>query len=365
MKRKTIMRLTAVLLLTAIPLQLFAKKVSDNEKHLMNQIAVNCSETPILYKPESVVNNNKVAEFNDSVRWVTRDIKELMKTSPEADKSEHKIMGKPFKEHIARCIDVFNKNQAALEQRANNQPKNEAVSKIESALFNCKVITKNSSSGDMDETSRIFAEFPEFYAEYISNRDAAYALDEKVKQWKTNEIASCDHKVQVLKRQYDKEQAAIIAKATQEKEARKAKELAKEKERQRQIAEQKKREKKHLEAKTKKAKALGFRAYQAGLVKIIDLLNSGRLSLEEARSYLIETTSSDKFKFQSLINDYVVYAYTKDSFDVVQVALERKSGKFYGEGSELSHGLYRIKDTEEFTTLLGSRRQILVLGNVE
>lgn len=349
------MRLVAFFLLITLPLQITAQEVGRNEKSFMKQIVLNCSETPVLYKEGYVIQERDVQAFQDSVRWVTRDVEALLKTMPEADKSEYKIKGKSFKEHISHCLDVFNKNQAALESRDSSQPNEDATAKLESALFSCKVILGNKGA----------AEFPGFYADYIKNRDEALALDGRVREWRQEEREACDQQVLVLKQKYDKEQAAILAKARKEEEVRKAKALAEEKERQHQAAERQKREKMVLEEKSRKAKALGFDNYQAGLLGVVERLESGKLSLDKAESYLIETTSSDRFKVQSVVDDYVIYAYTKDSFDIVQVAIPKKSGRYYGDGTGIAQGFYHIKDTEEFSTIFGDKRQILVLGEVE
>lgn len=349
------MRLLAFFLIITLPLQTIAQEVGRNEKSFMGQIVLHCSETPVLYKEDYVIQESDVQAFQDTVRWVTRDVEALLKTMPEADKSEYKIKGKSFKEHISHCLDVFNKNQAALERRTSSQPNKDATAKLESALFSCKVILRNKGA----------AEFPGFYSDYIKNRDEAFALDGRVKQWRQEEREVCDQQVLVLKQEHDKEQAAMIAKARKEEEVRKAKALTEEKERQHQAAERQKREEMVLEEKSRKAKALGFDSYQAGLLGVTERLESGKLSLVEAESYLIETTPRDKFKVQSVVDDYVIYAYTKDSFDIVQVAIPKKSGRYYGDGAGISQGFYHIKDTEEFATIFGGKRQVLVLGEVE
>jgi hypothetical protein len=100
------------------------------------------------------------------------------------------------------------------------------------------------------------------------------------------------------------------------------------------------------------------------LLKIIGELGAGRVGLGQAKTYLIETKNDD-FKMQSIVDNYVVYAYTNESFDTVQVALKKQTGRYYGGGERIPGGYYQITDVEEFATVFGGKRQIVVVDEVK
>ncbi|MBI3584218.1 MAG: cell envelope integrity protein TolA [Nitrospinae bacterium] len=149
------------------------------------------------------------------------------------------------------------------------------------------------------------------------------------------------------------------------KEKKRQEELARQKEEEdlNKVAEEEAKETQEIyEKMSKKAKQLGYSlGVCKGIYDTIVNISDGTQSFESAKKCLISPGGYDIFRVQSLAGNFIIYMHERRG---QQFALIKEQGKFYGDSSLLENGFFKIIDTQRFTTILGSEKELLVFKRV-
>ncbi|SHF91168.1 DUF4398 domain-containing protein [Vibrio gazogenes] len=321
---------------------------------LMDSIARRCTSMPKLDFPRPDPYADTALDlYKQRKRWFMKDLKELKEMNPDMLNSEYIIGGQPFNETLSHCqslIDVTESELAKIPSRDVQQ----AVDKV---LSNCELGKKW-----IDNPTRYNTNYS-----YISDLFYSYKEQlEKIRQqkvdilWKTDELNQCDEvfsskyadlKAAEEKKQHDRMVAERAVQA--ERDAKQAKIDAKRAEAQ---AEANRKEQAIHDEKVRKARALGYKDVLKGMTPLMIRLRNGNLSIDDAESYLVDLKYDDVFYLDNIVDDYVIYSNNRTT-----VALPKYDGRFYDMGSPLPRRVYSIEGMEEFVTVLGDTRQVLVL----
>lgn len=251
--------------------------------------------------------------------------------------------GHPFNETAQACLDQVSKIDAGLAEYHRVAPNEEAQDILHTAIENCEMGTKAINSHDSYDNYEGIASYLKTYNESLAE---AKQLDKKVNTWRTAEVADCESnfvaEFEVFKGRYEQLQAVI-----QEREA--AKLAAR---------------KKHIASRNARAKTLGYKGVYFGITRALNNVKSGKESITDIQPYLIEANWNDEFQVQSIANPYVIYGYHNSHDEFIQIAVLKDKNQFYSEDAALVKGLYKLLGIEEFTTVLGVTKQVLVLERV-
>jgi len=275
-------------------------------------------------------------------------MKELTTIYSDADKFTFKppYSNTPFCEIVADINSIITENDRFLADEKANEPDPEVLKKLDIALFPAKCLTRE----DSYSTPSGLNSMGEIYNKYLSAIESAKKEDPRAIAKRQDEINVIQDKGVPLYLKYKQVHDEQSQKNEIEKQA--------------QIAERQAAERQKYKQRTKAAKQLGFEYYQDGICNTIQLLSQGMLSMSNARKCLIYTDDSDYFKVQSVLDDCVIYIYGYGSDDIIQIAVKKEKGKYYGEGSALPRGKYHILKTETFTTVIGASKDIIVLESI-
>lgn len=348
MKLKQIIIISMLILFA--PLQGNAQQFSGEQQDLMNQIARNCNEMPIIHfpRPKDTI-DRELQDFKDSARWFQRDLGKLIAIDPNAEGSMAIVRGKPFKDHLDKCKDIIAKTQLELKKLESVTPSKEAIEVIDKALYFCELANKW-----IDSPKKYNADYDSiesYYKYYIKDRDKSISLDNRVVKYKESELGECNDvfvkKFLNLKAEHDGAEKVKLAKIEDEKSERRMK--------QEEIYRQKNNE----------AKSLGYSGVSGGINSLLDDLNGGYTTINEAQKNLYELESSDRFSVVNVLDEFVIFGSNYNSSEYRQIAIVREKGSYYGEGAEIEDGFYSLVGTEEFVSVLGARTQLVVLKRIK
>lgn len=333
--------------LLVISSQAIAQEVSKKEKSLMKDIARNCQSVPDLKFPRpGVYIDRELQDFQDSEKYFKRDMSALTKLMPDAEQSEFIVWKIPFNQHVSICKSKIKNIRYKLDKEQQAKPNKAAQKKIKFALQQCQ--WANRWLDNLQKWDYLTIE--QYYNSYLEARDAALSMDKRVASWNATEIEMCDT---VFVPKF----IALKKEKTKKNEAKKALQKAVEFEQQQKLSA-------IYKAKEARAVNLGYKGVYEGLVMLVDGLNKGWESLEDVKPYLVEPQPSDRFFVSSIVDDYVIYGYQRNSREYVQVAIEKEAGLFYGNNAPLPYGFYEIKGTNDFVSVLGARQQLIVLKHI-
>jgi hypothetical protein len=317
-----------ILLVLLVPLQVEAQQISIEQNDIMNRITRNCLEMPVIHFPRPEGYDSELREYFDYFRYFSNDLAELRDINPNAESSTAIVHGKPFVEHLANCKKIIESTQAELDKIEASTPNREALTLIDQALWDCNVAINWIDSPEKYNAN--FNGINEIYERYIRNRDKAISLDDRVKSFRNDELEKCNNnfipKFLALKVEYENAEEAI------------------------------------LQQRNDKAKSFGYAGIHTGFTQLIDDLNSGLTTIDDAKKYLYEPIEG--FKVINVLDGVVVYGYNRNSSEYLQLAVVRENGKYYGDGAYIETGLYGIHGIKEFVTVLGARKQLVVLKKV-
>lgn len=337
-------------LLVMISLQpIVAQEIGKKEIVLMNQIARNCLEFPFLKfpRPEIIV-DRELQNYQDHKRWFMRDYGQLKAYNQDALNSQHIIRGKPFSEHVSNCTKLIKTTQSKLENDKSAKPSKKAQTKINDALWQCELASKWIDNPKKYNAN--YSSISTYYDYYINTLNEAQELDNRVVSWKKEEIEKCN---QVFVPKY----LALKEKKQKEDEAKRAVTEAKRLEHQQKIEAA-------YAAKRTKAESLGYKGVYEGITTLVEELNQGYSTIDDVKPYLVVQDYLDKFSVVNLVDNYAVYGYSRNTVEYIQVAVVKQPGQFYGDGAMLADGFYAIDGIAEFITVLGAKKQLIILRKV-
>lgn len=111
-------------------------------------------------------------------------------------------------------------------------------------------------------------------------------------------------------------------------------------------------EKEELEKRTSLAKSKGLETPVDGMLELVEQLEAGRLTLDQAKKLLIFRTGDDQFTVVGT-NDPYVFFQLQDGGLTVQIAIEGKPGRIYEVGSRLKkhyNVIFAVTGIEHFAT---------------
>lgn len=116
--------------------------------------------------------------------------------------------------------------------------------------------------------------------------------------------------------------------------------------------------------RTKEAQALGFKTGSLGICRVASDLMAQRVTLEFMKSTLVFPMESERFVVTGVLDGYAIY--TADGHEnPMQIAVIKKNGVYYGNGSPLGPDRLRFIEIRTFITVAMGNRDILVFAAVE
>lgn len=353
------------------------EKPSQKELWLMSEICENVKNIPVLeFPPPQGREAAYIDNFKMRKKRFEQDIQDLIKLHPDARSSEYPIKGKSFKETIEAGEKLIKENQAKLDAFMATVPSHEAQSIIEDAIMAGNTGTsllKNykgePSKEELEKASALglgtspdYACIKTFYDAYTNNTEKAIKLDPKCATFYKKEIEFLDKSFATpfleIKRTHEAVLAANEAvKAAEEKVAMaRLNELCRSAEMNR-LKEQ--------SALNAEAESLGFPGgARRGIIELIDHLQAGTTLPKEAKQYLIHPHPCDYFKLQNVNAEYAFYSTGITSGKFIQIAIKRTHDGIYQEDSPLPGGPFKFLGYEEFTTVLGTTKQVATFAIV-
>jgi hypothetical protein len=145
--------------------------------------------------------------------------------------------------------------------------------------------------------------------------------------------------------------AEAEARQRAERAAAEAAELAK-------VAEQEKAERARI------AQSLGFARSSLGICRVASDLMAQRITLDVVKSALFFPLASERFAVTGVVEGYAIYT-TEGRDPPMQIAVVKKDGVFYGNGSPLGPDRLRFIEIKTFTTTAMGNRDLLVFAPAE
>lgn len=101
----------------------------------------------------------------------------------------------------------------------------------------------------------------------------------------------------------------------------------------------------HAASKLDKIKSMGFKGIESGVVPLLQGLEAGTKDIDNSRSYVYQLKKRERFTVTNTFDNYIIYTFkVRDEF--WYIAIKKKSGKNYPQGSKISNAnLYKILGT--------------------
>lgn len=329
---------SGALALLLLSVSLVAKEPAPEAQQLMKQLATQGDELRQLVFPISEEQfDYESRHFEREATAIERLLSRLKDIDPDAANSSFEIYGKPFSDRLRATYATIDGNRKVIAAVKADAPNPEALAAVDDALR----VARQAIAGKNH--------LKESYAAYEENMAQASALDIRAIEKRRDEIEKWG--VPLIARYRAAEQAEqeklAVAKA-----ARNAEDDARKRNAQR-----------NRERAKAEAKKLGYENIETGIAATIEQLREGSLTIRDAKKNLVDHDPGDEFRVQSVVGGYVVYAYQhRNAFFQVAVVPERDG--FYGEGAELSTGLYAVQGMQALKTVLGAGTEIIVLKRV-
>lgn len=320
------------------------------ERRLMDNIVRNCvNNIPVVVFPRPDLRvDQDLQSFSDSKRWLKRDLKDLRRINPDAEKSSFFIRGKAFSSHLKLCQKKLDTIQAELNEFISKKPSKIALAKLDNALWSCNVATRWLEEPEkLGDPRRNIAMH---YDRYLVGIERALKLDSKINSWKEAEIKACNEMIVPRSLALKNKQKTKIALKNQRKINEEALKLAQAKE--------------SHDAKTRKSQSLGYKGFYGGITSLLDELGHGQTTIEDFRPYLFLPDSGDRFYVDSIVGESVIYGFKRNSSEYIRIAVKKESGKYYGDGAALADVYYSVVGIEEFVTVLGHTKQVVIFSAV-
>lgn len=337
------------------------QKLTNKELEVAKNIASNClflKEIDYSQSENSI--KNQLVSFRNSKKGIDKNLQKLDTINPSARNSNHIIRKQPFSQLLSNCQAKINSEEQKQSDFASGKSAipptavnlfldGHAVSSFNDAMFDCKV-GKNTLKKSPSKLNQLEG----FYNSYKSNISTAIEADKRILEYKKDRIDDCntnfESKYLSLTAQQEKQQKE---KQQKEQEAK----LAAEEQRRKKEAEIE-----EMEIAT--AKSLGYEGINHGITFMLDNLNDGYTTLDGAKRYLIQKNYVDKFKVINVVGNLVIYGFTRENYEFVQIAVEKEPGRFYGENAKLPNRLFSVTGTETFVSALGAQKQLIVLKEI-
>lgn len=319
----------------------------------MDMLSRNCQELKILTFPRPEGSDFDFRDYKDHVRWIERDLEQLRKIDAASEKSNRVIHGKPFAETLQMGQKIIAENKLKMGAAYAVMPNPKALEEIDKAIWSGQMGAKYMTYPGTNQDAR-FSAMSASYESYENYKKHAVELDSKVLEYRKAELKKCDESFVVpflvLRDKREKENAIKKSIAETSKHAEAVKRDAE----------------KEADWKTKTdiAKAKGFTAPYEGIVELIGELNDETQTLKEAKTLLVFTSDSDQFELASTSDKYSFYTVHSSFHTTVQIAVEKDAEAFYGVGSRLKYGMFKVIGSERFPTVLGAGRDLLILKGV-
>ncbi len=299
------------------------KQPSKQEKDLMGRVILACDSMPKLKFPNPY--QSHIDSFKSSSKNIEKYITDLKKMNPDVMDSAAVIYGETFNSTAWACENQISETREALAQEAAVTPSEEARKIFRAAQISC-----SAGIGYLTDSKfkNKYKSAKGSYKNYVSKLKQAQALDPRIDSWGKTVIDKC-------RTEFAEKFAVIRDQHLLQDEA-------------------------NTKAKTQLANSLGFEGVIKGISNVMRDLKKGKGTVTNIQTNLIEADEFDVFRVQSVAEPYVIYAYVNSS-EFMQIAVVKKSNKFYNEGTMLDDGFYKLLGVEEFTTVLGATQQVLVL----
>lgn len=118
------------------------------------------------------------------------------------------------------------------------------------------------------------------------------------------------------------------------------------------------------EQRTKEAQALGFTTSSLGICRVASDLMAQRVTLDVVKGALFFPMASERFVVSGVVDGYAIYT-AEGREKPMQIAVRKKDGVFYGNGSPLGPDRLQFIEIKTFTTVAMGNRDILVFAVVE
>ena len=331
---------SSLIVLTATAETETPKKIPQREVEIINDLYFQMQEI----KPIESINFDARVDMNldEYVRCrksFQTTYAELIKENPEIDSVPYMVNGRPLAEMIKETNDLIAKNDAFISAAIKDRPNEEAITEIDMAIF------FGSAAVSLIERGESFREISDLYDLYAERKENAVKLDKRVLELRKEKLDALEKKLvepfQKLKQQHDEEEKA---KQDELDSARKQQMAA--------VAEK-------FKKKVDYAKSQGFSdGAREGFFILLDEFKSGVTSPDEVKKTLFYPLISDDFTVQNITSGFVFYI----NEDLQQIAVVRKSGVVYAQGSELQDGPYMFLRMDDFTTVSGAGIQLPVFS---
>lgn len=332
----------------------FAQSESDAVIDVMKNISNGSQKIKLLTFPRPNERIDRELEtFETYSKYIERDLAELGKLDKNAETSTRDIWGKPFASRLQEALRVIKLNRQNLTAAKAAMPKPEALKKIDGAIFDAGLGTKQLNNPERLHATISSLSF--LYDQYQKQRAQAVEIDPRVLDYRKAELAKCEtdfvERFLALKRQYEQAEASKIA-TQRAAEAKIAREAA--------MALQIENE--HNAAL---AKARGFAAYHVGIVSLIHDFQTDNASVENSKAKLVLVDESDAFEVINSSEQHVFYQLRQRRGELLQIAVERETGKAYLSGSELAGSMFQLLGVGRFKNALGIEKDLLIFKRIK
>lgn len=301
------------------------------------------------YKPDQRSQDN----FYASIKKHEARCAELAKTVPDYESSTVDIFGKPFSEHIALAKKIVAQNE---EQFGKVTYDAMAVGAMKKSLKFC---SKGAESiKDISYTEAYYKKISNLKYNVTRHFNSSVEIDKKVNELFEKELNVCDRNFLAPYKEY-KRKYAVIKEEEKEEKAKKRAEARAQKER-----EAKALSEKHAKAMHDYAVSKGLSEYYIGIGNLLSNIARRSISVEQAKTYAIESTHEDKYEVQSLGAEVAYYSYFDNNFKLRQLAVKREKNGVYMEGTKLQ-GHYKFLTFIEARTIDGLLKQVALFESIE
>lgn len=318
---------------------------SAEEMNTAEAIIRRCEATQeITFPRPALVEDRELGTFLDLAERLEDDVATFEKQSGrKAEEATYDVLGKPFNQQLADCRGKVARVQSVMPHIFHRALLYDA----ESVATHCGSLLGSFSSADFsDSGARSMSNDYHAMLDDISTLEQA---DPEIMNWEDGALTKCREGLISRYDRYLKDK-----KVFEEEERIKAEERAVREEAQRQarIA--------TLEALKDR---FDVKEVYTSMAEFINAVGRGAIAVRDGDNYVIEVFGAERFKVSSLVDSYAIYSRINGS-EFIQFAVEKESGVYYGQDTDLLNGYYQMAGSEKFRNVLGAVNEVLVFERI-